>query len=176
MMNDRSKKDAAEMVALAKKYARKFGGVGLHSPEDIAQAALVKWFREKKGVAACADWMYKVVRSVFYDAGRFDGRENRNRLTWLDQGCDLGEEPPSFSDLIDRVCVVKESSVEFDVMPQIERQLKKLKPNIMRALVLSAEGYSYEEIAKLTGANIGTVKSRIHYARKKAAEKLAHLR
>lgn len=37
----------------------------------------------------------------------------------------------------------------------------------MRSLWLYAEGYDYGEIAEATGARTGTVKSRIHYARKR---------
>lgn len=37
----------------------------------------------------------------------------------------------------------------------------------MRSLWLYAEGYDYGEIAVATGARTGTVKSRIHYARKR---------
>lgn len=37
----------------------------------------------------------------------------------------------------------------------------------MRSLWLYAEGYDYGEIAAMTGAKKGTVKSRIHYARKR---------
>lgn len=36
----------------------------------------------------------------------------------------------------------------------------------MRSLLLYAEGYDYNEIAELTGVRVGTVKSRIHNARK----------
>lgn len=37
----------------------------------------------------------------------------------------------------------------------------------MRSLLLYAEGYDYGEIAAMTGAKSGTVKSRIHYARQR---------
>jgi len=37
----------------------------------------------------------------------------------------------------------------------------------MRSLLLYAEGYDYGEIAAMTGANVGTVKSRIYYARQR---------
>lgn len=37
----------------------------------------------------------------------------------------------------------------------------------MHSLWLYAEGYDYREIAAMTGAKTGTVKSRIHYARKR---------
>ena len=37
----------------------------------------------------------------------------------------------------------------------------------MRSLLLYAEGYDYGEIARATGVRTGTVKSRIHYARKR---------
>ena len=37
----------------------------------------------------------------------------------------------------------------------------------MRSLWLYAQGYDYNEIAAMTGASIGTVKSRIHYSRQR---------
>lgn len=42
----------------------------------------------------------------------------------------------------------------------------------MRSLMLYAEGYDYGEIAEATGARVGTVKSRIHYARKRLKQLL----
>lgn len=42
----------------------------------------------------------------------------------------------------------------------------------MRSLWLYAEGYDYGEIAEATGARAGTVKSRIHYARKRLRQLL----
>lgn len=42
-----------------------------------------------------------------------------------------------------------------------------MRDTAMRTLWLYAEGYDYGEIAAMTGAKKGTVKSRIHYARKR---------
>jgi RNA polymerase sigma-70 factor (ECF subfamily) len=47
------------------------------------------------------------------------------------------------------------------------RGLDALSPAHREALVLAfIEGLSYEEICGITGANLGTVRSRIHYAKR----------
>lgn len=50
----------------------------------------------------------------------------------------------------------------------VKEKLKKLPKQQRQALVLHAAGYSYREIATMTGASVGTVSSRIHYARIRA--------
>ena len=54
-----------------------------------------------------------------------------------------------------------------------KKALAELKPEFREALVLAdMEDKSYEEIAKITNTNIGTVRSRIHRARNIIREKL----
>jgi len=56
---------------------------------------------------------------------------------------------------------------------QIERAMNELPEKLRLALFLSAmEGHSLEEVAMLLSVPLGTVKSRIFFARKQLAEKL----
>lgn len=56
---------------------------------------------------------------------------------------------------------------------QLERAMDELPEKLRLALFLSAmEGHSLEEIAMLLSVPVGTVKSRIFFARKRLAEKL----
>jgi RNA polymerase sigma-70 factor (ECF subfamily) len=50
----------------------------------------------------------------------------------------------------------------------IEKSLYQLPPDQRAVVVLrDIEGLSYQEIASITGTNLGTVRSRLHYARLK---------
>jgi DNA-directed RNA polymerase specialized sigma24 family protein len=51
--------------------------------------------------------------------------------------------------------------------------LEKLSKTQYHTLMLWSSGYSFNEIAQLTATNLGTVKSRLHYARKKMQSLLA---
>ncbi|HEY9871057.1 MAG TPA: sigma factor-like helix-turn-helix DNA-binding protein [Candidatus Obscuribacterales bacterium] len=53
--------------------------------------------------------------------------------------------------------------------------LDRLSEPLAKVLVLHVQGLSFKEIAELTGANIGTVRSRLHYARKRARQLMKKL-
>ena len=60
---------------------------------------------------------------------------------------------------------------------RLERLLDKLSPERRATFVLfEVEGASCEEIAELTGVPVGTVYSRLHFARKQVAVTAARLR
>ncbi len=60
-----------------------------------------------------------------------------------------------------------------EIRVDLERAIAALPPGARQMLVLrDIEGYSYEEIARLTGTALGTVKAQIHRARRLMREKL----
>lgn len=59
---------------------------------------------------------------------------------------------------------------------EIIEQVKKLKPAYQGPLNMFISGYKYQEIADAHNIPMGTVKSRINYARKTLKEKLTKLR
>lgn len=54
-----------------------------------------------------------------------------------------------------------------DKLPTV---MASLTEPLRQVLLLKADGLSYEEIAEATGAKLGTVRSRLHYARQAARE------
>ena len=58
----------------------------------------------------------------------------------------------------------------------IESEITKLPANLKDPFMLYFEGYSYDEIAQRFDIPLGTVKSRIHHARKRLKKSLVLLR
>ena len=61
------------------------------------------------------------------------------------------------------------------VTEEIIKQLDTLRPNYKSLLEMIMEGYQYDQIADLHQLPLGTVKSRIHLARKELSRKLARI-
>ncbi len=65
---------------------------------------------------------------------------------------------------------IESADRELDGIPQLVTMLRELTEPIREVLLLYASGCSYKQIASATGAKVGTVRSRLHYARKRAKE------
>jgi RNA polymerase sigma factor (sigma-70 family) len=129
---------------------------------------------------ACQDALMQVARNI----GRFEGRSrfstwlhvvvaNSARSTYrslkrrsMEQSGDLPHQRPDPR----RTSVIAGSRVDIlDAMEDLERR----KPDLIAALVLrDVSQLEYSEIAKQLGLPLGTVKSRIHEARKQVRESL----
>jgi RNA polymerase sigma-70 factor (ECF subfamily) len=119
-----------------------------------------------------AGWLSAVVRNTVIDRARMQQREAQ----YLDRSVSL--------DLSGSVCEgldehkwytprpLEPQSMEDYLIPTVREKLQELPAPQRHALVLLAAGYSYIEIAGITGASVGTVRSRIHYARKRAQKLL----
>jgi RNA polymerase sigma-70 factor, ECF subfamily len=55
---------------------------------------------------------------------------------------------------------------------EVERAFSTLSSPQRQAILMVAEGYSYKDIASAQNQNVGTVRSRIHYARRQLREQL----
>ena len=61
--------------------------------------------------------------------------------------------------------LITQASNEFGSVDYINRALGQIPEEQRQALLLLSEGRTYQEIAQLTDSQVGTVRSRIHYAR-----------
>ena len=127
--------------------------------EDVVHDACVKALRYGHKVRAHESraWFLTVVRRAFYDWC------GRNRPGWLQQpdSSDDGsvESAPSDFDLLDSLMRKQAAS-------QLTAQIERLSPTLREVLILREfEGLSYQEIAQIVDAPIGTVMSRLSRAR-----------
>lgn len=128
--------------------------------ERLTQDVFVRaWQNLKKfrGDSAFASWLYRLTVNVVLQ----DGRSNRRRAAHVA----VLPEP----ELLARA---SNSSHDDDRM-DLERAIASLPPGARQVLVLhDIEGYKHEEIARMTGTAVGSVKAQLHRARKLLRERL----
>jgi RNA polymerase sigma-70 factor, ECF subfamily len=131
--------------------------------EDVAQEALLRAFRkfhELRNPARCRSWIVRISFRLALDRWR-----SARRRELRETACSPlpNSPPPTAEDIA--------ASNEFQA--RLADALGQLPEKFRLVLILSAmEGYTLEEISRLLGIPMGTVKSRLFFARKKLAEKL----
>lgn len=145
--------------------------------KDITQEAFIRVFRAFRRIdpeASLESWLYRIVSNLYIDMLR---RRPKVRIESLDapvltpKGGEVQREVPD--ERADPAREVLESQLDAGV----QRALLALSPDLRAVVVLSdIEGYSYEEIGAVLRVPVGTVKSRLHRARKTLQERLQHFR
>lgn len=109
-------------------------------------------------------WLHRITTNLFLDQAR---RKSRIRFDGLadDAESRLPSTQPS-----------PERSFEFNNLDlDVQAALEELPPDFRAAVVLcDLEGLAYDEVARVLGVKLGTVRSRIHRGRTILREKLAH--
>ena len=137
-----------------------------HDAEDLTQEVFVRVFRSLHTYTpgTFEGWLHRITTNLFLDQAR---RKQRIRFDALaDEAAHRlpavgpGPEATNLDQLFDA---------------DIERALMKLPAEFRAAVVLcDVEGLSYEEIAVILDAKLGTVRSRIHRGRAMLRKALAH--
>lgn len=137
-----------------------------HDAEDLTQEVFVRVFRslDTYTPGTFGGWLHRITTNLFLDQAR---RKQRIRFDALsDERADRLTSPSPAPE-------VAYDNRTFD--DDIERALATLPPDFRAAVVLcDVEGLTYEEIAEIMGAKLGTVRSRIHRGRAMLREALAH--
>lgn len=140
--------------------------------EDIVQESFVKAYQSLRGFRGDASfytWLYRIAFNMAIDFKRKVARKAQDshvEINELDKRQGLASSDASPAEIIQ----VKEDR------ELISSALKELSEDHRAVIVLrEVDGLSYEEIAKITGVSIGTVMSRLHYARKKLQERLSQV-
>ena len=137
--------------------------------KDCMQEAMLKaWraIRQYRGDCALESWLYRIASTVCLD---FLRKQKRLPVTEsADEMAESGLHPTDVSPTPDEAALQAESN------DQLRAAIDSLPGDMRTALVLYAlQGQPYEAIAEITGASIGTVKSRINRARQKIADYLS---
>lgn len=167
--------ETKEVVLRMKKLIRSLAYAS-QDQDDLLQDAMLKILRSKIFRSGFGSgWLYRVARSTVIDAHKRRVREPRHYSGYVDS-CGRVCEGDSDEDreetennviyhstYFDRYHDV--SPEDLDEMPEI---LASLSFEHQEVLLLYARDLTYQEIAHMIGLKVGTVRSRVHYARKKA--------
>ena len=168
--------DARAFDSLVTRYRGKVYGMCYHLVQneqdawDLAQEAFIKAWRALasfKGDSSFYTWIYRIAHNAGYD--------------WLRKKRIQGE--GEFNDEISKpIAAGAEAVPKGDLRPdevlknrelgdRIKDAIAQLSPDHRTAILLrEVEGLSYEEIAEVMEISLGTVMSRLFYARKKLQE------
>lgn len=127
-----------------------------HDAEDITQEAFIRVFRslDRYKPGTFEGWMHRIVTNLFLDMAR---RRSRIRFEALP---DDAERVPGSARSPEQVLAEE----MFD--PVLQAALDNLSPEFRAAVVLcDIEDLSYEEVGRILGVKMGTVRSRIHRGR-----------
>jgi RNA polymerase sigma-70 factor (ECF subfamily) len=128
--------------------------------EDLTQETFVKaWERLAtfKGESAFGSWLHRIAANVVLDAARARGRRLR-RITPVEDAEAFADPTPSWD------CA---STVD------LERAVAALPEGARTAFVLhDVNGFSHEEVARMSGQAVGTSKAQLHRARQLLREAL----
>ncbi len=148
--------------------------------EDISQEAMLKILKTKSPAREISHkWLYSVARNCFVDAFRKRAREAEFvSHDYFVDSCGIvryGEDneyhnviPFPTSDYLPHY-----KDPEF--MEKTNKILQSLPFPLEQVLTLHTEGLAYQEIADEIGIKIGTVRSRLHRAKKLAREIFASM-
>lgn len=136
--------------------------------QDCAQEAMVRIYRAMgsfKGQSALATWIYRITMNTCLDELR---RRKARKVTSLDSLVDNGWS------LTDTGDTPEEHGLRVEKQNALNQAIQSLPDDMRAAIILrDVKGYSYDEIASILDANVGTIKSRISRGREKLREILS---
>jgi RNA polymerase sigma-70 factor (ECF subfamily) len=147
-------------------------------PDDVAQMAMLRLLERRDTIPQPRAWLYKTVRTTAFDVSRRHYREKK-RFANLDdpdmagQICERADERGYVR--MNNTYVAQRDESDLDLIPRLKSILQQLRPQLRQVLLLYAQGNTYQQIADLLGVNIGTIRSRLHHARRRAQESLGEV-
>lgn len=139
---------------------------------DVAQEAFIKVHRNLKGFRGKSSfytWLYRVTINLAIDRGRKRKRHPTESLDAIQERSTDAAEPV----FPDEGPLPREAAADTELSALVDQAIESL-PSRHRTVVLlrDVQGLSYQEIAEVVGCSLGTVMSRLHYARQKLKERL----
>jgi RNA polymerase sigma-70 factor (ECF subfamily) len=132
---------------------------------DLAQEAFIKAFQALKtfkGGSSFYTWVYRI--AVNKTINFLKQRKNKTQMS-LDDLDFNAEHDPDLVALISEKTPRREVNLA-ELQEKLNEAMQKLsEPHRLVVTLHDVQGMSHEEIAKIVGCNIGTVRSRLFYAR-----------
>ena len=139
-------------------FARSLCG-DIQLANDLVQETLLKAWAHKESFAPDSNlkaWLFTILRNTYFTHYRKSQREDLDE----DYAAMNASVPPA-----------QLAHIEFEDM---RKALMRLSPDHREALLLiTAEGFSYEDAARVCGCAVGTMKSRVNRARSRLLEETA---
>jgi RNA polymerase sigma-70 factor (ECF subfamily) len=135
--------------------------------EDLAQEAYLRAYRsfdKYNRELPFENWFFRILSNLFVDGLR---RKPRQAPLSLDQPLSESSESDYVLEIPDSESDPQEMMMHTVMDERIQCALSKLPKDFRTAVLLcDVDALSYEEIARVMGTSIGTVRSRIHRGRK----------
>ena len=135
---------------------------------DLAQEGFVKAWRSIhrfKGQASFYTWLYRIVTNVAIDSLR---RKSFKKTAEFDDEIAATQVEPGSKTMPQPDPMPHQGLEREEIRHRIEHAINKLSPEHRAVIVMKEiEELQYSEIAEALGCSIGTVMSRLFYARKK---------
>ena len=132
---------------------------------DLAQEAFIKGFqalKSFKGGSSFYTWVYRI--AVNKTINFLKQRKNRSQMSLNDLDFNA-EHDPDLVALISDKTPRREAGLA-ELQEKLNEAMQKLsEPHRLVVTLHDVQGLSHEEIATIMGCNIGTVRSRLFYAR-----------
>ncbi|HEX4264663.1 MAG TPA: sigma-70 family RNA polymerase sigma factor [Verrucomicrobiae bacterium] len=132
---------------------------------DLAQEAFIKGFqalKSFKGGSSFYTWVYRI--AVNKTINFLKQRKNRAQMSLNDLDFNA-EHDPDLVALVSDKTPRREAGLT-ELQEKLNEAMQKLsEPHRLVVTLHDVQGLSHEEIAKIMGCNIGTVRSRLFYAR-----------
>ncbi len=135
--------------------------------EDLLQESYFKaykYFHQLRDESKFKEWIFQITANQFKN---FLRRKKKENTFYQDDQERVFAEPEKTYKNPDELFLKNDRSA------MVRKALEIVSPKMRSVLVLfELEGYSIDEVSKSLGISRGTVKSRLHYARKKLREVL----
>lgn len=132
---------------------------------DLAQEAFIKAYKaigSFKGDSSFFTWLYRI--AVNRTLNFLKQRRNRNHMSLNDLDVNA-EHDPDLVELVAESTPRRDASLAELQLKLNEAMLKLSETHRMVVTLHDIQGLPHEEIARIMDCNVGTVRSRLHYAR-----------
>jgi len=164
--------DSRSYDELYREYVEKIGGIarsylGVDDVEDVIQEVFIKVYKNIKkfrGESSLSTWIYRITVNVCKD---MLGKKHRRKEILTSFGEEDDDQKNAIkepveelqpSDELMKTLSAEEISKAIDSLSKEDKLLINLR---------EIEGMSYEQISEIMDKPVGTVKSRLHYARER---------